>query len=429
MTRRRAARLLGTVATALCVAVPVSAQTFELTVIPPLDTPVGELAFFQAWDINNKGEVAGTAHDGDFRPSAASRYSAARGIEDLDPSGEYRSFAWAISGKGLVFGFIAGGSIFSEDIFLHGKRTGFDFLEKGKTEEIATGFMFGFRSRGALPRSGKLFGSVLSFGAEGTRLVPHIYTKKRGWRDLSGVHPRFADEPTFGAYINEVGHQVFVVPGQPREGEEPPTGRQDVFVRLKTGEIHEVISPGRPVTPGSRPNGRGRMAGLYLTDDAREHAYAFTPESGLVSIHPDGYQESFALGTNRRGAIFGTLKEDQTYADVFVHTEQRGVEVVASRSQLEELAKGRKGTFNGVRAEDMNNKGEIVGCVYMSRGPDFPFLYSPKHGLFDLDAVLRELDPTLRADGCSVLVNDRSQALLDVRGTGRSTAAILKFVG
>ncbi len=426
MANRRGAQTFGVAILALAIAAPLASQTFELTVVPPVDTPVGELAFFQAWDINDRGEVAGTAHDGDFDPSAAARFSAARGVEDLDPNGEYRSFGWAISGKGDVFGYIEGGSIGFEDLFIHSKSRGFDFLEKGKTDEIANGFQIGFLGRGALPRSGKVFGSVLIFGDEATRLVPHIYTKKGGWKDLSGLHPRFV-EPTFGAYINEVGHQVFVIPGQSPPGEEPPTGRQDVFVRLRNGELYEVVSPGRPVTPGSRPNRKGRMAGLYLTDDAQQRAYVFKPETGLVSIHPDGYKESFALGTTRGGVSWGSLRSGRTPDEVFVHTDQGGLEVLISRADFEALAAGRKGSFRGSRPEDMNNAGEVVGCVYMRRGRDFPFLYSPEHGLFDLETVLEELDPDLKTGVCDAMINNRSQILIDVRNGSRATAAILKF--
>lgn len=397
----------------------------ELVVAPPLITPIGEMRCSVFWDINERGQATGDANPCLSTVSAAVRFSATGGLEDLDPDGEYRSTGFSINRRGTVLGFVKGGSVFYVESFLHRPGSGFDFLGKGKTDVIRKGFFPGFYTRQGLPRSEAIFGTVLYLEEGAAR--PHLYTKRKGWVNLSHLHPRFAEETTAGVYMNDAGYQVFVVVGVPPPGEEPPTGRQEYFVRSPDGTLTQVVSPGRPVMPAGRPNRKGRMAGLYLTDDARERAYVWTPRTGLVDIHPDGFRSSFALGTNKRGESFGALERKREHTDVFVHTKQNGLEVVISRDDLVELVRKRRGTLKDVYPWDINDRGEIVGCVGVKRGREFSFYYSPSRGLFGIDELLDGLGSEFGERECSArFINNRGQILFTSLSNGaRSAGAIL----
>jgi hypothetical protein len=411
----------------LAMSAPAVAQpTFELTLIPSVQTDIGELTSFLVSDFNDKGQAAGRAFESGMRGVAAARYSPGRGVEDLDPNGEYRSDAVAINSKGEVLGFVYGGPTLYEDAFLHSPRSGFDSLEKGKTEEILDGFIVAFPG-GELSKSGSILGGDLGLTSDEPSMRPIVYTRRDGWVDVTSIHPRFAELPTFGAFVGDGGHQVFMVSGQTEDG--TPQRLQQVFVRLPNGRVEEVVSPGRPVVSVNRPNKRGRMAGLWTTDNNVSQALVFTPAGGAVNIHPDGFKASFATDVSNKGAAVGVAKPTDRFTDVFVHTDSGGLVFVATAEDFKELARGRKGTFKAARPERINNRGEIVGCVDMKKGPDFPFYYSKRHGLVDLKAAVEELDPSLKSDDCAPFLNNKGQILLGVEEGTRITGAIMKIVG
>jgi len=404
----------------------VAQPTFELTLVPSVQTDIGEMTSFLPADLNDKGQVAGSAREFGVPGLAAVRYSPRRGVEDLDPNGEYRSTGVAINSKGEVLGFVYGGETLYEDAFVHSPRSGFDPLDKGKADEILDGFIPAFPG-GEFSKSRSILGGDLGITSDEPSLRPIVYTKRDGWVDATPLHPLFAENPTYGAFVGDGGHQVFMVSGQ--TGNNPAERFQRVFVRLPNGRVDEVVSPGKPVVSIGRPNKKGRMAGLWTADNDTSRAFVFTPAGGVEDIHPEGFKASFATAVSNKGATLGVAKPAAKFTEVFVHTDSAGLVFVATAADFEALAEGRKGTFTTVRPERINNKGEIVGCVYMKKGPDFPFYYSDRHGLVDLQAAVEALDPSLKADDCSPLLNNKSQIVLGVEEGSRTTGAILKVVG
>ncbi len=178
-----------------------------------------------------------------------------------------------------------------------------------------------------------------------------------------------------------------------------------------------------------RPIRIGRESRVWESDGGAARAFVFTPATGVVDIHPEGFKASFATDMSDKGAAVGVLKPGTKFTEVFVHTDTAGLEIVATGDDFEELASGRKGRFNGVRPERINNQGEIVGCVYMRKGPDFPFYYSDRHGLVDLGAAVEAADPAVEAKDCSPHLNNKSQILLGVKEGSRITGAILRVDG
>ncbi len=405
--------------------------TFELAVAPGLTALVAELSNFEGADINERGQVVGTAGDANGRFKAAARFTPGVGLEDLDPDGEYSSSGHAINTSGTVLGFSEfRGQTVTGIPFLYRDGAGFDFLERGRPQGILDGGLIpGFRVRGSLRDSETIFGSVLTTEPQTgeSELRPYIHTKRGGWEGLTGLHPRFAEELTFGAFMNGAGFQVFVLVGRSRPGEE---GAQEYLMRTPRGRFHEVVSPGRPVTPGSRPNRRGRMAGNYkTTEEAHERAYVWTRKGGLVSIHPADFAESAALGVNKGGLSYGILKRKKKWSDVFVHSDTEGLRIVVSREELVEVARSHPGRFAGVTATDMNNRGEIVGCVLMSGGPARAYYYGPKYGFHLLAGSIAELEPGVAERSCSVpLINEARQILVGVRAGSRKTMGVLSIV-
>lgn len=397
----------------------VAPPMFELTVLPPLVTPDGESDRLLARDINGRGQVVGTAGSSDGS-TAVFRYTPGVGMEDLDPDGRYRSAAWAINDRGQVFGATGRRSGRLRDLFLFSDESGFDFLDEGKTPAIRETFLF----RGVdLPRSGEILGSV----REDSRLVPYLYSPDEGWRDLSGLHPRFEQEDTAGVSA-KAGRYIFTVLNHPLPGEQPPFQHSEAFVLLRSGELKEIESPGRPVVKAGRINRSGRIAGLYIDDRAQSRAYVFTPAGGLVDVHPRRFRESFATEVLEDGTVVGMAKRGREYKTIFLYTGAEGSRVLLKR-QLRRLARRRDLKLESVDVEDVNNRGEIVGCIYSGpAAPNVPFYYSPEHGLYDLWKVTKGLGTGAFRARCGARINDASQILLDGRASGEGGVAILSVV-
>jgi probable HAF family extracellular repeat protein len=411
-----------------------AAPRWRIEVLPPLSTPAGELSTIKGLDLNERGQVAGTA-EGPPGTSAAFRYTPGVGMEDLDPNGRYRSEV-PIGGAMNEFGDVFGQVLVKnspvreqEDVFLNRGDGSFDFLEQGKTAIVSRGFTT-FGEQEYLPDSGHICGFAFRrLPSGGLEVRPYLYLPDTGWTDLSTLHPRFQEQSVFCKFTNQRGDLVFSISGPPAPDEEPPFGHQEAFV-LRDGEITEIPTFGRLVTVPGPHNEAGMVPGVYVDAAGRERAYVWTPERGLVTIHPPFAQESYAAYVSDYSSVvvgalrMGRPRGEPYHDNVFTYSRSKGLRIAIDKQALSNLLRRYRLAFRGVDVWSVNNRGAIVGLVYFEGGGvGIPYYYSKTTGLVDLKAVVDSFDVDFRLTDGGVAapteLNDRGDILLV--GTTRSS--------
>lgn len=417
---------------------------WQIEVLPALSVPNGQLIHIWARDINERGQVAGTA-EGSLA-SAVFRYTPGVGMEDLDPDGQYRSRAFigsSINNRGHVLGRTYDRVWRQKDVFLHrGPRRGLDDLGKGKTPTVAAGFET-FGGQTFIPEDGHFCGSVRIVGQDGTvSRRPYLYTRRGGWADLTRLHPRFQlESAVYCKYTNQRGDLVLAIAGA--------SGTQEAFVRIGRERVVEIPSFELAMNTTAEPNGSGTVAGIYRTPEGDDpvynlRAYVWTPEAGLTPLHPEGVMESQALFVTERSEVWGILSTDGIAPGpdgrlvglsdkVFRYRQASGLRVVLDRADFEALARRHGRELRDMWLTGANNRGAVVGQVAIEPFGALPFYYSKRSGLVDLASVVDQLavdfvlDETRLAD--VVDVNDKGDILLVGAGRdlGPVRSAILRF--
>lgn len=400
------------------------AGRWEIEILPVLETPVGDLLKIVGRDLNELGQVAGTAGNSS---TAAFRYTPGVGMEDLDPDGRYRSrvpIGGVMNDRGHVFGMTHDASGQS-DVFLYTDARGFRRLPRGKTDEIRRGFST-FGGQTGIPDAGHLCGYVRP-ADENLPTQAFVYLPRKGWTNLADLHPRFASEHTYCTYTNERGDLTLAIPGRSAPGVEPAYSTQEVFVRIGRAPVVRLPTEHPPVSVVGELNSTGMLPGVHVVPGGGERAYVWDPERGFEEIHPAGMRESAALYASDDSRVWGILRKGRYWDHVFSYTSDEGLDIELRRKHFKRIARRHDRTFRGVSSSQANNVGTIVGDVRDGER-NLPFFYSRESGLVDLKRVIDRLRADFDPHYVAAL-NDRNEILLvgeTSQPAPRLTSAIMR---
>lgn len=408
----------------------VTAQTprYEVTVLEPLEGPKdqdGETLFVPVWiasQINNAGQVAGTARRIGPTLYAAFRYTPGVGMENLDPFGNWSSFGRGINERGQVFGHtyknLHSWKPTSQDsIFLYGDDEGFDFLEKGSSNHLVKNLLY-FQD---MNDAGDIIASVDFPGRHNSQSF--LYTERDGWQDIAKGHPalRMRNRGHAGAFqINNAGDIsiVYSMAGGFSDGYLLLGGEVLINIGNLGGDFFSYgsINEFGQMTGTARTTKRGDPA--YFSSD---HAYYFSVDEGLVDIQPRNFQESYPIGINSEGVVIGLLrKPGQVYDTLFTWAAQRRprMKIVARRADFLALFKEGQELRNIV-PYGMNENLEVIG-VAQGRDEDDKavrvfFYFSPETGVLDLSELFDPLESGATLNSLQDM-NNRGDILAELEG-------------
>lgn len=421
-TRRRlgpliAAIVLGAMGTGTSRAAATSTR-WTIDILPPLVTPVGELPNIVGLDLNELGQVAGTAND----PAhvAAFRFTPGVGMEDLDPNGGYLSgvrIGGSLNDRGDVLLFTLDSNGEQSDIFLYTTDRGFRSLATGKNRRVRTSFRTSAGAT-ALPNAGHICGFVSRLGGG---VEPYIFRPESGWESLRSVHPRFRTGNAICKYTNERGDLVFAV----SEG-----GEQEAFVSIRGKEVVELPGFARNINVTGEINDSGVVPGLYVDERGRERAYVWLPRRGLVDLQRQRrLRQAAALHASADSVVWGVLTKHLRADTIFSWTEAEGLRFRVRRPRLRQVTRRHGLEFGGVGINSASDRGAIVGEIATVQGAFLPYYFSRETGLVDLIRVIESLGagftPTAARE-----TNDRGQVLLfGLEGdSSRAVTAVLSLV-
>lgn len=391
---------------------------WSIEVLPPLQTPVGELPTVAGQDLNEVGQVAGIAYN--TLNVTVYRYTPGEGMLDLDPNGRYRvtmPTSGGMNDRGDVLMFPLGDDG-REDILLYTDEGGHRSLQRGKNRRVRTSFQLG-PGTSRIPNAGHLCGFVVppQGGWE-----PYIFRPDTGWESLRHLHPRFRTAATVCKYTNERGDLVF---GSAVGGE------QEAFVSIAGERPVQLPAFAQNVNVTGEIGQSGVVPGLYLDARGRERAYVWSPQAGPVVLPlRAGLRQAAALFATADGTVWGLTGKRRRNDSIFVWNERDGLRLPVRGAMLRRLARRRGLALRLVKLESVNDVGAVVGRVIADDSTSVPFYYSVETGLVDLGRVVEALGVDFAPD-IAFEVNNRGQVLLGGRTLGppqRTTRAILSPV-
>lgn len=181
--------------------------------------------------------------------------------------------------------------------------------------------------------------------------------------------------------------------------------RTDAFVATKGGlrKLGQLQAGGR--SAANAINDAGTVVG-QATVDERFHAFRWTPQTGLVDLHTEGAQESYAVDINAHGDIASYYKIRRDDLD----TDGLHIAADGTRTRLDCLVPDERG--HTCLALGINNLGQVVGYSSFIEEIDgqkvlryHPFVWSADGGSIDLTAGTLFADRLPHAGS----INDRGQ--------------------
>lgn len=179
------------------------------------------------------------------------------------------------------------------------------------------------------------------------------------------------------------------------------------FVATKSGlrKLGQLQPGGR--SGANAINDAGTVVG-QATVDERFHAFRWTPESGMVDLHPEGAEESYAVDINARGDIASYYKIRRDDLD----TDGLYIAADGTRTRLDCLLPDERG--HTCLALNVNNLGQVAGYSSFIEEVDgqrvlryHPFVWSADAGSIDLTAGTPFADRMPRAGS----INDLGQVV------------------
>ena len=392
-----------------------TADGFEVTLLPPLETEeLGEFPSVAALRLNDSGDAVGQVHlqTSERVAVAAFRYTPAGGMENLDPFGSFNSVGWLINNDGVVYG-----SDFNNNgqaaIFLH-DGTGFDLI----AEDMDDDFERGIRVV-ALNDGGDLLGTTGVF-ARG-RNQPWRYTTDGGWEEFSDLDPRLGED-AHGVLLNDSGAAVLA---------HDDFGTRTTFLVTAERELVEIGDLGGDFTEALAMNESGQVVGNAFNAGNKQIGFLFTPGEGISAIRRNGFKTVEALHVTEDGTVAGTLAKRKKFRPdtLFVQAPGGKPKPVVKRRRFKKLAEEAGFKMAGMAVSSINDRLEFVGSVFGATDDPFeiptaPFVYSKELGLLNLQEFVDAAGVDGKA-GEAWFVNGVGQILVGVRTEERGTTAIL----
>ncbi len=396
-------------------AVTAQAPRYEVTLLEPLETPEGDLVpVWIAWEINNAGQVVGTATRLFPCKKAPFRYTPGVGMENLDPTGSWESYGKGINERGQVFGYTLKNACnplaypVQDRIFLYSDDEGFDFLEKGSSKHIVRNLFF---------RDMNEAGDIVALVDYPGYAVwqSFLYTQSDGWRNLADRQPRLRSRKGAAAVVRQINNA-----GDMAVTYSKPGGYRDPFLLLGGEMLMYVGDFGAGMTDAGQINEFGRMIGVSRTASMDDHAYFFSPSGGMVDIQPRRFKESFPCGINSEGVVTGLLrKPGRTYDTLFTWDERRRprMEILARRADFRALFQESL-DYGNAYVFDVNEGLEMVGTVFgrndSGKAVRYYFYFSPETGVLDLSELFEPFEEGAILVSISDM-NDRGDILAEMR--------------
>lgn len=389
---------------------------YSIQVLPALQTPVGTLDLIEPVDLNDRGQIVGWATELLTNVRAGFLYTPGDGMKYIDPSGMFNVQPWRINNNGQVVGRDFGSRNYA--LFLYDPQSGYTSLTKGLPTFAVGHFAFiDMNDAGVI--------HAASAKNDRSPSIPYRYTAERGWERLDDVYPKLKRFRKYGfstTHINENGdftlylnqknviHTYVYYPNRNHLVELLP-----IYYAADLNDLGWVVGTAYDWTPPpviSPINGR---------------PYLYTPETGLHSIRPNTEAQSSAFSIAADGTVGGCFEKDGNCQSLFTYTLSQGFKFIDERKFRAMLPPQAR--FAGLEVQPMNDRKELVGAVFTldrfdNRTYGAWFLYSPQHGLQDLQKLVSRAAPGVKINSI-VDFNNHGQILMHVLQGDNSKVAIL----
>jgi uncharacterized membrane protein len=253
-------------------------------------------------------------------------------------------------------------------------------------------------SAAALNDKGEVIGRLYSSGQGDAYWSYFFWSSELGmriWWDGAGKHlqPNPSGMNNRGKVVGMVQHERRV--------------DTDAFVATKSGlrKLGQLQPGGR--SWANTINDAGTAVG-QATVDERFYAFRWTADTGMVDLHPEGAEESYAVDINARGDIASYYKIRRADLD----TDALYIAADGTRTRLDCLLPDERG--HTCLALNVNNLGQVVGYSSFIELVDgqwtlryHPFVWSADTGSIDLTAGTPFADRMPRAGS----INDLGQVV------------------
>jgi len=296
-----------------------------------------------------------------------------------------------------------------------------DLLERGLTslERKRLGVTYaGFNDRGEI--AAELRGDPFVDQPELTRTV--VYRPVSGWEELTVGEPEFEGVHVHVGTVNKRGDTILGTVEVLEEGGEE--FRQFLYLANRT--LFEL-----PLFAVSLNNARQVVGVDYSNGESRRTAYYFSPQTGIIDLHPDGFAVSSAGGLFEDGAFLLSAREGKPKRNKWslysVDPELRRTLLYGWKDvrRFARKAGCRRQRLAEPLVQGFNRRGEIVGLLLCKGSPNRHFYFDPASGL---ELMQDLLDEAGRADVRPISVsgvNETGQILLNVTAGESITAALL----
>ncbi len=126
---------------------------------------------------------------------------------------------------------------------------------------------------------------------------------------------------------------------------------------------------------GNALNNLGQVAGSSYTSGGEQHAFFWTPTSGLTDLGTFGGQNSQAWGLNDSSQVVGQADLANGLTRAFVWTQAQGKQDLGSLSQASSYAYA------------INKAGQVVGGAFVSSNTVHAFVWTETGGMQDLGTL------------------------------------------
>ena len=370
--------------------------SYTVEILPNLVTDEVTYDQLKAFGLTKRGVVVGHAtstsptHNG----NVIFRYRRGR-IRMLD-SGGFSATVSQMNERGVVVGRVGSGNDSRYFTTRRGRKA--TFLEGGLTEaEIGR-----LRTNDLGPK-----GEVLAYLPDEFFSEPYMHRGRgHGWERITGDHPLFESAAVFPEGINASGDLLLNSANETGSG-------GGAYILAADGSV-EVVRPESEgiVSVRNLTNARS-VSGVAVTDGAFK-AFYYTPSSGLLALHPDGFFESSASRIAKDGSVLVGARNHGPATLFFFHPDEGRSQVWPDGTvkRLAEEVGCRKPDEADVPFGFINSKREILGR-FDCNGKGGSVYHSEATGPILMRDILIAHGAPFRVPK-PIAMNERGQILLSV---------------